>query len=208
MWLATFHSLCARLLRAEATRLDLPRSFVIYDETDQAQVVREIAAEMQLHPDLYPPGRLLAALERAKNDGLNPEDVARARPGNAFAEQLAELYRRYSLRLAAYGALDFSDLLLLPIRLFTTHPDILARYQDRFRHLLVDEYQDTNRPQYHLLRLLAQRHRNLCVVGDDDQSIYAWRGADLRNILEFEKDFPGARIIRLEQNYRSTQTIL
>jgi DNA helicase-2/ATP-dependent DNA helicase PcrA len=207
MWLATFHSLCARLLRIEIHHLGLPADFAIYDDADQLSLIKQIAAELQLSEELYSPARLRAEIDRAKNDGRSPDDMA-AEAWNPLTQRVIEVYRRYQQHLRQYGALDFSDLLLLPVELFQRHPDVLQRYQDRFHHILVDEYQDTNRVQYRLLQLLAARRRNLCVVGDEDQSIYKWRGADINNILNFERDFPGARVIRLEQNYRSTQTIL
>lgn len=205
IWLSTFHSLCARLLRIEGHRMGLAPNFVIYDENDQLQVVREVALSLDLHPELYPPGRLLRAIGRAKTEGRSPRDLPASDPSKA---RIASVYEAYQRRLSESGALDFDDLLLLPLRLFRENPDVLARYRERFRYVLVDEFQDTNRVQYRLVRLLAEEHRNLFAVGDDDQSIYRWRGADLRNILQFERDFPDARIFRLEQNYRSTATIL
>ena len=207
MWLATFHSLCARLLRIEIHRLGMPSDFAIYDDGDQLSLIKQIAAELHLNEDLHPPNRLRAEIDRAKNDGLGPDQLAEG-AWNPLTQRVVEVYRRYQKKLREYGALDFSDLLLVPVELFRQHPDVLERYQEKFLHLLVDEYQDTNRVQYDLLRMLAARHQNLCVVGDEDQSIYKWRGADIRNILNFERDFPGARVVRLEQNYRSTQTIL
>jgi len=206
-WLGTFHSLCARLLRRHAECLALPRDFAIYDDADQRSLIRRVARDLNLSDQIFPPARLLYAIDRAKNDDLRPEDLAQ-RSTDTYSERIALAYRRYQELLAANAALDFSDLLLRALDLFRHHPDVLARYHDRFHHLMVDEFQDTNRTQYQLLRLLGARRGNVCVVGDDDQSIYRWRGADLRNILDFEQDFPSARVIRLEQNYRSSQTIL
>jgi DNA helicase-2/ATP-dependent DNA helicase PcrA len=206
-WLGTFHALCARLLRRHADRLGLPRDFTIYDDADQLAVMRRVASELNLSEQLFPPARLLHLVDRAKNDDLRPADVAQ-RNGDSYGERVALAYRRYQELLAANAAVDFGDLLLRTLDLMRDHRDVLTSYQQRFRFLMVDEFQDTNRTQYVLLQLLAAAHANVCVVGDDDQSIYRWRGADLRNILDFERDFPGARVIRLEQNYRSTQTIL
>jgi ATP-dependent DNA helicase UvrD/PcrA len=206
-WLATFHSLCARLLRRHASHLGLPNDFAIYDDTDQLTLMRRAASELNLSEALFPPTRLLYAIDRAKNDDRRPDDLARSAT-DRFGEGVALAYRRYQELLTANGALDFGDLLLRTLDLFRTQPEILNAYQKCFRYVMVDEFQDTNRAQYLLLRFLGGKHGNVCVVGDDDQSIYRWRGADVRNILEFEQDFPGARVIRLEQNYRSTQTIL
>jgi len=206
-WLGTFHSLCARLLRRHADCLGLPRDFAIYDDADQRTLIRRVAAELNLSEQLFPPARLLHAIDRAKNDDLRPDELAR-QAVDTYNERIALAYRRYQELLAANAALDFSDLLLRTLDLLRHHPDVLDRYHRTFRYLLVDEYQDTNVAQLRMLRAIAGEHRNLCVVGDDDQSIYRWRGADLRNILEFERDFPGAKVIRLEQNYRSSQTIL
>jgi len=205
--LTTFHSLCARMLRRHANRIDRHRDFVIYDDADQRTVMRRVIAELRLDEEHYPPARLLAAIDRAKNDALLPNDLL-DRATEPSARVVADVYARYQATLAANNALDFSDLLLDVVRLLRGDQEVLASYQEHFRYLMVDEYQDTNRVQYQILRLLASRSRNLCVVGDDDQSIYRWRGADLRNILDFESDFPGARVLRLEQNYRSTRTIL
>ncbi len=207
VWLTTFHSLCARLLRRHASRIGRGNDFVIYDEADQRTMIRKIVDGLQLSEELYPAARLLAAIDRAKNDGHLPQDLRRA-TAHPDAPVIAEVYERYQAALAANNALDFGDLLLCVMDLFRREPALVARYQEQFRYLMVDEYQDTNRVQYQLLHLLGSHHRNVCVVGDDDQSIYRWRGADLRNILDFENDFPGARVLRLEQNYRSTKTIL
>jgi DNA helicase II / ATP-dependent DNA helicase PcrA len=207
VWLATFHSLCARILRRHAGRIDRRHDFTIFDDADQRTLLRRIAGELQLSEELYPPARLLAAIDQAKNDGRFPQDLAQS-AGDPWARVTAEVYARYQAALLANNAVDFSDLLLCVVELFRRDRDVLAAYQEQFQYVMVDEYQDTNRVQYQLLHLLGAGHRNVCVVGDDDQSIYRWRGADLRNILDFENDFPGARVIRLEQNYRSTQNIL
>ncbi len=207
MWLATFHAVCARLLRAEMQRLGRGRDFTIYDDADQLSLIRKIASELNLSEELYPAPRLRAGIDRAKNEGLGPSELPKT-PWDPISSRTAEVYARYQKKLEEYNAVDFGDLLLLPLQLLQTDTELRERYQQRFRYLLVDEYQDTNRAQYSLLRLLASGHGNLCVVGDDDQSIYRWRGADIGNILNFERDFPGTRTIRLEQNYRSTQVIL
>ena len=207
VWLTTFHSLCARILRRHAAHIDRRHDFAIYDETDQRAVIRKVAAELHLSDEQYPAARLLGAIDRAKNDGLLPGDLLRI-AADPVSRTLAAVYDRYQAGLAANNALDFGDLLLCVVELFRQAPAVLALYQEQFQYLMVDEYQDTNRVQYQLMRLIGSVHRNVCVVGDDDQSIYRWRGADLRNILDFESDFPGARVLRLEQNYRSTKNIL
>jgi DNA helicase-2/ATP-dependent DNA helicase PcrA len=207
LWVATFHAFCARLLRREAARIGLSRDFVIYDGVDQLNVVRQAMKELNLDPKIVPPKSLLSRISQAKNRLESVEDVRRA--GQSFAdEQLATVYERYARALRASQALDFDDLLLEAVRLFQESEAARNHYAERFRFVMVDEYQDTNRPQYLLVRYLAERHRNLCVVGDPDQSIYKWRGADLRNILDFEDDFPETTVVRLERNYRSTQVIL
>ncbi len=207
VWLSTFHSLCARLLRREAPAIGLSRDFVIYDTSDQVSAVRQVMRELEVDERLLPPRAVLARISAAKN---RMEDPAAVREGGfSFRdEQVARVYARYQQVLTQTAALDFDDLLLKTVELFEASEAVRARYAQRFRYLMVDEYQDTNRPQYLLIRRLAEVHRNLCVVGDPDQSIYKWRGADLNNILDFEQDFPEATIVRLEQNYRSTQVIL
>ncbi len=211
VWVATFHSTCARILRREADAAGIAQDFAIYDTADQRELVKEILAELRWDSKKFPPGALLATISEAKNNLVGPEEYAsRAalRPGDAWAERTARVYRMYQGRLDRNQALDFDDLLGRAVRLFEECPDVLAKYQNRFRHILVDEYQDTNHVQTRLVKALAREHGNLTVVGDDDQSIYAFRGADTRNILEFERDWPNARIVKLEQNYRSTVTIL
>ncbi len=203
--LGTFHAVCARFLRREAPRLGLNPQFVIYDEEDQLEVIRQALRDLNLDEKRYRPGALRAAISRAKNEFIRPD----AYPIRTYFDEIvARVYSRYEERLRAADALDFDDLLLRAVELFETHPDVLARYQERYRHILVDEFQDTNAPQFFLLRLLASRSRNLFCVGDEDQSIYGWRGADFRNVIRFREHFPDARIIVLEENYRSTQTIL
>jgi DNA helicase-2/ATP-dependent DNA helicase PcrA len=204
---ATFHATCARILRSEIHHLGYPRSFVIYDEDDRLALVRQCYRELGLDERALTPAAAIARISRAKNQLLGPEEVREAARGPRDAD-VARLYARYATRLREQGALDFDDLLGLTVELFTRHPEVLRYYQELWRYVLVDEYQDTNAAQYRFLRQLTAVHRNLCVVGDPDQSIYRFRGADLRNILDFERDFPGCRVVRLEQNYRSTGRIL
>lgn len=203
----TFHAICARVLRRDGAAIGLDRHFVIYDADDQALLMRQLIREADLPSTEFRPAAVLAAISRAKNEMLDPAALA-ARARNRYEHAVARLAVAYQRRLAELGALDFDDLLLAAVRLFQEAPDVLARYQERWRYLHIDEYQDTNRPQYLWVRALAARYRNLCVVGDDDQSIYSWRGADIRNILDFERDYPEATVVKLERNYRSTQLIL
>jgi len=204
---ATFHATSARVLRAEAHHLGYPRHFVIYDEDDRLALVRELARELRLDERLLTPAAVVHRVSAAKNRLETPDDLHATARGPRDV-QVARLFERYEARLRAAGALDFDDLLAHTVRLWAEHPQVLAFYRGLWRYVLVDEYQDTNAAQYRLLRLLTGQHRNLCVVGDPDQSIYRFRGADLRNILDFERDHPGARVVRLEQNYRSTGRIL
>ncbi len=208
LWLGTFHAIAARILRRHAEAVGLKPNFTILDSDDQLRLVKQIAAAESIDERRWPARAILGAIERWKDRGLVPDKVPEAERGEIAHGRMIELYRIYQNRLKSLNAADFGDLLLHDLTLFATRPEILADYQQRFRYLLVDEYQDTNVAQYLWLRLLAQKHRNLCCVGDDDQSIYSWRGAEIGNILRFEKDFPGAAIIRLEQNYRSTPHIL
>ena len=203
-WISTFHSFCVRLLRREAAAAGLKPGFLIYDEDDQLQAVREALRALDLSEKLHPARRILSRISAHKNSGREPEVE-----GGSFAEgTYARIAARYRETLQAAGALDFDDLLLKSVSLLQGDAAARERWQRRFRYLLVDEYQDTNAAQYELVRLLAGEARNVTVVGDEDQSIYSWRGARISNILDFEKDFPGARVLRLEDNYRSTQAIL
>jgi DNA helicase II / ATP-dependent DNA helicase PcrA len=206
LWISTFHSACARILRQDSERLGYRRNFTVYDESDSAAALAGAieAANLPGAPNL---GAVRVRIDQAKNEGLTPQDLAAASV-TSDAAAIAEIYRIYQQRLRELNAVDFGDLLLLTHQLFESQPDVLQRWRARLDYLLVDEYQDTNRVQYLLLRALAAGKDNICVVGDEDQSIYRWRGADIRNILEFERDFPAARIFKLEQNYRSTKTIL
>src|SRR4026208_876822 len=206
VWLSTFHSLCARLLRREAPKIGLSRDFVIYDSSDQVAVVKQAERELGIDDKLVPPRMALGRISQAKNRMEGPETL---RGGwNIRDEQIARVYERYLQALKDANALDFDDLLLRTVELVETSQQTREFYANKFKYVMVDEYQDTNRPQYLLIRRLAELHRNIAVVGDPDQSIYKWRGADLRNILDFEQDFGEAKVVRLEQNYRSTQTIL
>ena len=203
--ISTFHATCGRILRKDGHYLGYDSSFAIYDDKDSERLLKEIVREQNLDDKRFPPAKLGARIDDCKNRGLIPEELP---VGDIWNRQFVEVYATYQERLKRCNAMDFGDLLLQTVCLFEQQPEVLARWQERFQWLLVDEYQDTNPVQYRLIRLLAGSRRNLCVVGDDDQSIYSWRGADIRNILEFEKDFPDVAVIRLEQNYRSTPTIL
>jgi DNA helicase II / ATP-dependent DNA helicase PcrA len=204
----TFHSLCARVLRRDGEAIGIDRRFVVYDTEDQGQLMKQLLREEDLPlTGEFRPSIVLGAISRAKNEMLDAEFL-RQNAVNLHERTIARLAVRYEERLRKVGALDFDDLLLKAVALFEEAPEVLARYQDRWRYLHVDEYQDTNRPQYLWIRSLAAKHRNLAVVGDDDQSIYRWRGADIRNILDFERDYPDATVVKLERNYRSTQLIL
>ena len=207
-WISTFHSCCARILRRDIEKLGYKRQFAIYDEDDRTSVIKAVAKELQLSDKEFPPKQIKAVISDAKNRLLTPTEWLKESEGDFRSRKLYEAYRLYEKSLKGNNALDFDDLLIKTLELLTEHPPVLDYYRDRFRYILVDEYQDTNAAQYMLVRLLAGERHNLCVVGDDDQSIYGWRGADLRNILDFEKDFPECVTIKLEQNYRSTGNIL
>src|SRR5260221_14055879 len=206
VWLSTFHSLWARLLRREAPHIGLSRDFVIYDSSDQVAVVKQAQRELGIDDKLVPPRQALARISQAKNRMEGPESLRGA--WNLRDEQIAKIYEKYIVALKESNALDFDDLLLKTVELFETAQQVRERYARKFKYVMVDEYQGTNRPQYRLIRRLVETHRNLAVVGDPDQSIYKWRGADLRNLVDFDNDFGDAKIVRLEQNYRSTQVIL
>lgn len=207
VWVGTFHATCVKILRKSAQHLGLRSSFVIYDEGDQLALLRMCLRELDLSERVIHPRVVQSRISRAKNDLLTPAEYA-AQAADYLEERVARIYYRYQAALQRNGALDFDDLLTETVRLFLERPMILTSYQDLWSYIMVDEYQDTNHAQYRLIRLLAERHQNLAVVGDDDQSIYRWRGADLGNILDFERDYPLCKVIRLEQNYRSTKSIL
>ncbi|MDJ0948272.1 MAG: UvrD-helicase domain-containing protein [Alphaproteobacteria bacterium] len=208
LWLGTFHALAARILRRHAELVGLKPNFTILDQDDQIRLVKQVMQAAEIDDKRWPARVLHSIIERWKDRGLTPDKVNAGDAGDFAMGRTVELYTEYQARLRTLNAADFGDLLLHNLTLFTGHADVLADYRRRFKYLLVDEYQDTNVAQYLWLRLLAQEHKNICCVGDDDQSIYSWRGAEIGNILKFEKDFPGARVIRLEQNYRSTGEIL
>jgi DNA helicase-2/ATP-dependent DNA helicase PcrA len=206
MWIATFHAMCARLLRREATHIGLSRDFTIYDSADQQSVIKQLVKELGLDDSVFQPRMVLGRISQAKNRMEGPETFDTT--WNPRDREIGKLYAGYQKSLREASAVDFDDLLLKTVELFDRVPDVRLRYARRFRFVMVDEYQDTNRPQYMLIRQLASAHRNLCVVGDPDQSIYKWRGADIANIMDFESDFPETTVVRLERNYRSTQVIL
>ncbi|MEG1525142.1 MAG: UvrD-helicase domain-containing protein [Clostridia bacterium] len=205
MWVMTFHAMCARILRMDIDKLGYTKTFVIYDDSDQQSLIKKIIKELNLNDKVFTPRSIASKISDAKNHSLDVDGFFR----DAYeAKEIVAAYHAYQKQLKQNNALDFDDLLLLTCKLLTSDSEILKKYRSRFSHILVDEYQDTNLVQYNIIHLLALNHQNICVVGDDDQSIYGWRGADIRNILEFEKDFPGACTIRLEQNYRSSSVIL
>nr|WP_237392460.1 UvrD-helicase domain-containing protein [Aurantiacibacter rhizosphaerae] len=207
-WLGTFHSICAKMLRRHAEIVGLQSNFTIIDTDDQLRLLKQMIREHEIDEKRWPPRQLAGLLDSWKNRGLNPPDLT-AVDNEAYANGKGqEMYRLYQERLKTLNACDFGDLLLHILNIFRQNSDVLKSYQQRFKYILVDEYQDTNAVQYLWLRLLAQERKNICVVGDDDQSIYSWRGAEVANILRFEKDFPGAKVVKLEQNYRSTPQIL
>jgi DNA helicase-2/ATP-dependent DNA helicase PcrA len=207
MWVMTFHSACARILRTEATRLGYKRAFTIYDEADSLRMIKRCMNELELDPKRFAPRAIKATISAAKNQLVDATDYTDA-VGSAFEEAVADTYNLYERRMVEASAMDFDDLLVRTVNLLELFADVREKYQRIFRWVLVDEYQDTNRAQYRLLQLIAAEHRNLTVVGDDFQAVYSFRGADIRNILEFEGDFPEATTVLLEQNYRSTQTVL
>ena len=207
-WIGTFHSICCRILRRDIEKLGYERSFTIYDDDDQQRVIKAVLKELDIDEKFLPPKAVSADISDAKNRLLSPDEWLQKRGGDYRSQKTHDVMTRYEQRLRAANALDFDDLLVKTLQLFVEHPPVLEYYQSRFQYVHVDEYQDTNYAQYQLVRLITRESRNLCVVGDDDQSIYGWRGADIRNILDFEKDFPDATVIKLEQNYRSTANIL
>ncbi|HEY0397877.1 MAG TPA: UvrD-helicase domain-containing protein, partial [Acidimicrobiia bacterium] len=207
MWVSTFHSACARILRREAAHLGMRSTFSIYDQADAVRLTGYILRDMNLDPKRLPPRQVHAAISAAKNDLMGPKEMLEAAL-TPYDKKMAEVYAEYQKRLTDASALDFDDLLTSAVNLFRSHPDVASQWRSRFAHVLVDEFQDTNMAQWELVRTLAEEHRNIMVVGDADQAIYRFRGADFRNLLRFEEAFPDASVIVLEQNYRSTQTIL
>lgn len=208
IWVSTFHSACVRILRRDIEKIGYDKNFVIYDTQDQKSLVSDCIKELDLNEKQYTPKSMLSAISKAKDKMISPDEYLLEFGNDYRNKKVADVYRLYQKKLKKDNALDFDDIIIKTIELFKKDEEILRYYQDKFRYIMVDEYQDTNRPQYEFVNLLAKRYRNLCVVGDDDQSIYGWRGADIKNILDFEKDYPEAKVIKLEQNYRSTQIIL
>src|SRR5215216_5100809 len=210
IWILTFHAACGRILRREAQRLGYRSNFTIYDSADQHRLVKQCLEELERDPKRFTPRGIHSVISRAKNELVGPVEF-KERVASFYDQTVADVYELYQRRLFGSNAVDFDDMLYLTVDVLERFPEARERWQKAFRYVLVDEYQDTNHAQYRLLQLLAEKHRNVCVVGDPDQSIYAFRGADIRNILEFERDFGEAvksRVVALEQNYRSTNTIL
>ena len=210
IWMSTFHSFCTRVLRFETEKVNRNKNFVIYDENDQVTLIKECLKELDLTEKKLKPKMIRSLISRAKNELLDWESyqIYAETSDDRFRETFSDIYKLYQEKLKRNNAFDFADLIMVTVLLFKEHPDVLNKYQERFKYIMVDEYQDTNRAQYSLVKLLAGKYNNLCVVGDEDQNIYSFRGADIRNILEFEKDYKNARVIKLEQNYRSTTNIL
>ncbi len=208
IWVGTFHASCVRILRREIERLGYDKSFVIYDADDQKSLVKTCLDQLNINDKNFPPKSVINEISRAKDELIDPDKFNRLYASDYRMSKIAAVYELYQQKLKANNALDFDDIILLTIRVLANFPEVCDYYADKFRYILVDEYQDTNTAQYMLVSMLANKHGNICVVGDDDQMIYGWRGANLRNILDFEKDYPNCRIIKLEQNYRSTKTIL
>src|SRR6478609_3268767 len=207
IWILTFHAACGRILRREAERLGLRSNFTIYDQADQTRLVRSCLEELERDPKRFTPRGIHGQISNAKNQLISPDEYA-SRVSSFYDQTVADVYAMYQRRLFGLNAVDFDDLLMLTVEVLQRFPEARERWATAFRYVMVDEYQDTNHAQYVLLQLLAGEHQNLMAVGDPDQSIYAFRGADIRNIMEFEKDFPSTKVIPLEQNYRSTNTIL
>ncbi len=203
----TFHAICARILRHEIEKLGYSKKFNIFDTQDQEMLMKKIMKELEINIDQFKPKAMLGTISRAKNELIDAEDFHK-QVGGYYEEIVSKIYSTYQKRLKEQDALDFDDILMLIVKLFQKNPEILEKYQNLFRYVMVDEYQDTNHAQYVLVRLLAEKWGNICVVGDDWQGIYSWRGANIQNILDFEKDYPNAKVVKLEQNYRSSQNIL
>ncbi len=208
MFIGTFHSIGLRILRKHAELVGLKSDFTILDKDDQLRLVKQVISFKELDPKIHPPKNYLYMIDHVKNAGLEINKVSNHRFETETKGKFGEIYQTYQDRLLNYNSVDFGDLILLPIKLFSENSEVLDFYQKKFKYTLVDEYQDTNAAQYILLRFLTENNQNICCVGDEDQSIYGWRGAQLKNILNFEKDFKNSKIIRLEQNYRSTGNIL
>ena len=208
MWISTFHSCCVRILRKDINRIGYNRSFVIYDSSDQVTLVKDCLKELNLSDKVFEPKAVISAISGAKDKLYNPKQFKAMHLSDNRMSKIADIYALYQDRLKRNSALDFDDLIYKTVELLKENPEVLDYYRSRFKYIMVDEYQDTSKAQYELIKILAREHQNICVVGDDDQSIYGWRGADIRNILEFEKDYDDVHVVKLEQNYRSTQVIL
>lgn len=208
MWIGTFHSMCVRILRRDIDKLGYNKSFTIYDRDDQITLVKECIKELDVDKDTYKESGILAKISTLKDEQISPDEYINENYGAYRDRMIGEIYQLYEKKLKQYNALDFDDLIIKAVELLRDHKEILKHYQNKFLYVFVDEYQDTNKIQYHLVKLLSAKYKNICVVGDSDQSIYSWRGADISNILDFEKDYHGAKVIYLEQNYRSTKNIL
>ena len=208
IWVTTFHSSCVRILRRYADRLGYDNSFTIYDTDDQKTVMKDVCKRLQIDTKMLKERSILSAISSAKDELISPEEYELKAMGDFRKQKIAQAYKEYQMALKKNNAMDFDDLIVKTVELFKADSEVLGSYQKRFKYIMVDEYQDTNTAQFELIRLLADANRNLCVVGDDDQSIYKFRGANIRNILDFEQVYPEAEVIRLEQNYRSTQNVL
>ena len=208
MWIGTFHSICVKILRRQIERIGFDSSFVIFDASDQKTMIKKIIKEQDLDDKMFSERSVLTEISNAKNDMLEPDAYAVKARGDFRKEIIAEIYESYQTKLKENNAIDFDDIINFTIKILLDNPDLLEYYSGKFKYVLVDEYQDTNKAQFTLVTLLASKYGNITVVGDNDQGIYSFRGADISNILNFEKDFPGTRIIKLEQNYRCTQSIL
>lgn len=208
MWITTFHSCCVRILRKSINKIGYNRSFVIYDSPDQVTLIKDCMRELDISDKAFDPKYVLSCISNAKDKLYSPKKYIKLNEGDISKTKIGEIYNLYQDRLKRNSALDFDDLIMKTVELFKECPEVLDFYRNKFRYIMVDEYQDTSKAQYELIKLLAKQHQNICVVGDDDQSIYGWRGADIRNILEFERDYDNVKIVKLEQNYRSTQVIL
>lgn len=208
VWVSTFHSLCVRILRRYADKIGYEKNFDIYDSDDQKSTVKSILKDFQIDPKRYPEKMFMSEISKAKEKYMSPDEFARRNAADYAATKVAEVYTEYQGRLKKNNAMDFDDLIYKTVELFEHNPDVLDTYQNRFRYIMVDEYQDTNHIQFLMVKMLARKYRNLCVVGDDDQSIYKFRGANITNILNFEKEYEDAKVIKLEQNYRSCGNIL
>ena len=208
MWMGTFHSICVRILRRNIDKIGYSRSFSIYDRDDQITLIRECMKEKNLSKDMYKEAGVLAQISNLKDSMIEPDSFINENYNNLYKRNIGELYALYQKKLRQYNALDFDDLIIKTVQLLKSNDDILGYYQKQFKYVFVDEYQDTNKAQYLLTKLLSGGYNNICVVGDPDQSVYSWRGADISNIIDFEKDYKGGTTILLEQNYRSTENIL